>query len=140
MNIENRLQKERLFQIFSSAFMLLNLNFLLSKKNNKEDCYQYGSDVIGSHHRYTQQNVQIAAYLFKYITWHNWSYRTYLSKCGKRLLFFNMFSSDAVREVIFLSGLEITCMFYFPICLQAWVGICSAGESVVAYWAAIRAA
>lgn len=129
-----------MYQVFSSAFIFLNLNFVLSKRNYKEDCYQYGFDVIGSHLWYTQQNVLIAAYLFKHITRRNWSCRTCFFKCGKRQLFFNMFSSGGVREVIFLSGLEITHMFYFPICLRAWVGICSAGESVVAYWAAIRTA
>jgi len=107
---------------------------------NKEDCYQHGFNTIGSHHRYTQQNILITAYLFKYITQCNWSYRTYLSEYVKRQIFFNMFLSDCVREVIFLSGLEITHMFCFPICLQAGLGICCTTVSVVAYRVAIRTA
>lgn len=86
-------------QIFTSASSFSNLNFFLSKKKNKEDCYQHGFNKIGSHSRYTQQNILIAAYLFKYITQCNWSYRTYLSKCAKRQIFFNMFLSDGGREV-----------------------------------------
>lgn len=130
-------KKERLCQI-SSSFS--HLNFFLSKKKNKEECYQHSFNMIGSHSRYTQQNILIAAYFFKYITQCNWSYRTYLSKWVKRQIFFNMFLSDNAREVVFLSDLELTCMFYFPICLQAWVGICSTTVSVVTYWVAIRTA
>lgn len=115
-------------------------DFFLSNKKNKEDYYQHDFNKFGSYSRQTQQNILIAAYLFKHITQCNWSYRTYLSKCVKRQIFFNMFLSDGARAVILLNGLELTHMFYFPICLQAWVGICSTAVSVVAYWAAIRTA